>query len=1567
MKKQVFSLRKYKVGLVSIAIGALFVLAPGNTVAADQFSNPTESAASLAEEAPSPALETESASASLLEKREDKQDELAKQAAEQAADTTARETPVSETPSNEPAANSDHAPSPQKSQALAEKNKAAKPLNIDSNAMVSADKVWQEGYKGQGQVIAIIDSGIDPEHDVLRLSDTSTAKYKSKEELEAAKKAAGISYGKWYNDKLIFGYNYMDGDSLLKERDPESHGMHVTGIAAGNPSKEDITGQKILGVAPEAQVMFMRVFSDKNDATDVPLYAKAIEDAVKLGADIINLSLGSANGSMINASEMLLAAVDKAIKAGVSVIIAAGNDNAFGDAYDNPRVENPDFGLVGDPSTVKDAVSVASINNSTYVGDAVTVLSPDGSSQKSTFTYGSKTKFEEKKAYDYVHVGLGYESDYEGLDLTGKAALIQRGDITFQEKVERAIAHGAIAAFIYNNRPEESNLSMGLTEGAHAIPAAFLPQEIGEKLAKGSYQLTFDGSKTTGHNPEGGKMSDFTSWGLAADGAFKPDVTAPGGGIYSSINDGAYASVSGTSMASPHIAGVSALIHQYLKSAYPDLSAKEREDLGRKLLLSSAIPHFNEETGAYTSPRHQGAGVASTHGAIHSDLYLTAADGSSKVQLGNIGDRFNFQVTLHNLSQEERVLSYVTNLTTDLTEEGRFALKPRALEEIPGQEIRIAAGGKKTITISLDASKYRRELEEEMPNGYYLDGFVRFLNPVDGGHIASIPFVGFHGQFQDLAVLEKPVYDAEPGKDELFYHLYDDKGALTSFDNITALITDTSKPNLDTGKHTPQQPKVLGTFENEDGTFTIHKNADGEVSLALSPNLDGNQDSVYFRGVFLRNYENLNVRVYQAEDKDLKNPVWQTTERSSGDKNYYAGVEPMSRLFLHMTWSGQDQTGKDLPDGNYVYVVSYYPVVPGAKKQEIHFPIVLDRQAPVITTAHYDAASRTFNPRPALDKGLSGILRDQVFYLKDVVKKDADGTDVTIQERVYVAKNEQGSFVFDESLDLASLIYEVEDRAGNRDQIKVQELIDLGNDVGRLQVRFLDKQSQRELPISYSFIIKDKDGQTLDLIEKDGDHFNLPFGDYTIEMITYDSDSLRLESPLKRMVHLDADNSYHFLDFVGQRIVKNSLTIHFSQALPAETKVLLIDQDGRQLELPAQTYNPNAYGKQIPVGHYQIQLSLPQGYELMEDELHFDLDNKEPVYLDYTLVNKQALLQAIGADDSLQKEARYYNADPELQEAYQAALTAAKAALEQKLKQEEIDALSQQVQDKKSALKGQETDWHALFDSIQSSLALKQDAKYFNADSSQKLAFDQALTAAQALFGQEAISQKAVDQALAALTEAQEELNGQPSNFSSLDQVISDSQALEKTYLYSRSSREKKEVFDQALLAALELDRKTSSQVEIDQAESQLKTAKESLDGKSPAKRIRFKTETHQVKYNIIEIFNPNLAQGKKRTIQRGVWGLRTDIIEISEAGRRIIWSAITTAPIDKIVEIGTKVMSQPSNRKTSYPAPAISYSLKANLTKAEELTFHRLPKGIRLEGSGSQSLPLLGSSWYRP
>lgn len=161
--------------------------------------------------------------------------------------------------------------------------------------------------------------------------------------------------------------------------------------------------------------------------------------------------------------------------------------------------------------------------------------------------------------------GDGNEEDYEGLDVNGKIALVQRGGIYYEKKMENAARAGAIGMLCYNNT--EGMFYMSIAKWS--IPAVFISQATGEALKK-LENKTITVAKADGAvaSPIYG-MSDFSSWGTTGELTIKPEITAPGGGIYAAVPGGSYESMDGTSMASPHAAGAMAIVQQALKKSNP--------------------------------------------------------------------------------------------------------------------------------------------------------------------------------------------------------------------------------------------------------------------------------------------------------------------------------------------------------------------------------------------------------------------------------------------------------------------------------------------------------------------------------------------------------------------------------------------------------------------------------------------------------------------------------------------------------------------------------------------------------------------------------------------------------------------------------------------------------------------------------------------------------------------------------------------------------------------------------------------------------------------------------------
>lgn len=1465
-KKETFSLRKYKIGTVSVLLGAVFLFSGAPSVAADELTSLVETKV----EATVPeAIVSESASESpVVEELVDTsveatptdvtttdnvEETLGSEALENITNTEVEATqPAVETP-----AISEKKLEEEEKLAVADETTAisnqeeAKPQNIDSNTIITVPKVWDSGYKGEGTVVAIIDSGLDVDHDILHISDLSTAKYKSEKEIEVAKEAAGITYGEWFNDKVVFGYNYVDVNTVLKEEDKRSHGMHVTSIAAGNPT-QPVAGQLMYGVAPEAQVMFMRVFSDLKATTGAALYVKAIEDAVKLGADSINLSLGGANGSVVNMNENVTAAIEAARRAGVSVVIAAGNDGTFGSGHSNPSADYPDYGLVGAPSTARDAISVASYNNTTVGSKVINIIGLENNADlnygKSSFDNPEKSPvpFEIGKEYEYVYAGIGQASDFDGLDLTGKLALIKRGTITFSEKIANATAAGAVGVVIFNSRPGEANVSMQLDDTAIAIPSVFIPLEFGEALVANSYKIAFNNETDIRPNPEAGLLSDFSSWGLSADGELKPDLAAPGGAIYAAINDNDYANMQGTSMASPHVAGAAVLVKQYLQATYPTKSPQEIEALVKHLLMSTAKAHVNKETTAYTSPRQQGAGIIDTAAAISTGLYLTGEDGYGSITLGNVEDTFSFTVTLHNITNEDKTLNYSTQLTTDTVQNGLITLAPRLLAEIPGDKVTVKANSSTTVTINVDASSFAEELTGLMKNGYYLEGFVRFTDVADGGDIVSIPYVGFRGEFQNLAVLEEPIYNLiADGKGGFYFEpVTAQPDTVDISHHYTGLVTGSTELIYSTDKRSDFAIKTLGTFKNEAGYFVLELDESGKPHLAISPNGDDNQDSLAFKGVFLRNYTDLVASVYAADDTERTNPLWES-QPQSGNKNFYSGdpKNPKSSIIYPTEWNGTDSEGNALADGKYQYVLTYSSEVPGAAVQTMIFDVIIDRESPVITTATYDETNFTFNPRPAIEKGESGLYREQVFYLV----ADASGVttipsllengDVTVSDnKVFVAQNDDGSFTLPLDLaDISKFYYTVEDYAGNISYEKVENLISIGNEKGLVTVNILDKDTNSPVPILFSYSVTDETGKIVAELPRyagDTSVLKLPFGTYTFDLFLYDTEWSSLAGETKAVVTISEENSTAEVNFYVTLKDKANLLVDIDALLPSGSTIQLVTADGQTIQLPNAKYSKTDYGKFVPVGTYTILPTLPEGYEFLEELDVAVLANQSNVKK-LTLINKVALKELIAELAGLEETARYYNASPELQTAYAKALEDANAVYANKHNQAQVDSAVASLVAAREQLNGQATDTEKLIAEVSNYTPTQANFIYYNAENTKQIAYDTAVRSAQLVLNQENVTQVVVNQALADLLAAKAGLDGQKTDISALRSAVSVSSVLKATDAkYLNASENVKQAYDQAVETAKAiLADESASQASVDQALAVLTSAQAELDG----------------------------------------------------------------------------------------------------------------------------------------
>lgn len=205
---------------------------------------------------------------------------------------------------------------------------------------------------GEGMVIAVIDSGFNPIHETMRLDSGVDVALSEKDMTEKIK---NLGYGAYFNKKIPFYYNYAEGNYNIKESDNRSHGMHTAALAAGNSNT-------VRSYAKNAQLLLMRVFPEGSDEASDLIVAKAVRDAADLGADVINLSLGSPGGIRDN-DNCYSSAVEYARERGCLVVAAAGNEGDANSTYGS------DYGLLSTPGDLKNVLSVGAADKDGNVAD----------------------------------------------------------------------------------------------------------------------------------------------------------------------------------------------------------------------------------------------------------------------------------------------------------------------------------------------------------------------------------------------------------------------------------------------------------------------------------------------------------------------------------------------------------------------------------------------------------------------------------------------------------------------------------------------------------------------------------------------------------------------------------------------------------------------------------------------------------------------------------------------------------------------------------------------------------------------------------------------------------------------------------------------------------------------------------------------------------------------------------------------------------------------------------------------------------------------------------------------
>jgi len=920
-----------------------------------------------------------------------------------------------------------------------------KPDMKTSWEFIESHSVWESvpGYKGEGMVAAIIDTGIDPAHKDMKITDedkVTLTKEKVKEQQLP---------GEYYTTKVPYGYNYFDHNDIILDIGPDAseHGMHVAGTVGANGD--------IKGVAPECQLLAMKVFG--NDplfpSTYTDVYLEAIEDAVKLGVDAINMSLGS-TASFYNEKDIMNEVITDCREKGIVFSISAGNSAQFGNGFNLPYRENPDIGVVGAPGLSRDSISVAASGNVQYeykheviigggngeVPDELLAGMPsmtyivedkaysealiDKDGPESRHLVGVYLSYEKEldKAPIYVKVGgtfynavlkrvpksqipavtykdekgnvvqyaasdgpaivgtslFGYSSDdwtnvanengeieivtlpegkkqaqpddFKGLDVDGKVVLAIRGGNPFVTKATNAAMAGAKGIIIYDNKiaPQVPYTNIGGSD----IPLMIVTNTDGLKLEEAIAQ----GNNIAKYNEAGkkdgegmGKMTDFTSWGTTPTLELKPEITAPGGMIFSTLQNGKYGYMSGTSMAAPHVTGGTALMLQYLKSK--DVEKSKISEMS-KLLLMNTAEIIRDKYDSPFSPRRQGAGMMKLKKAMDTPVIVyseLSGQKEAKVELKEFTNKeIAFTLTVENLSDKAHAYNIDVDVLADYIVEDK-GIEYNSLRSgiLKGSNV------EKPDSITLDPNETKKfDISIDITNGVvpglgttieknmFIEGFVK-LTPVDEDiPELSIPYVGFYG---DWTGEDAPgIFDG--------MKVFGDK----SFYGIAGLVN--AK-----GKYLGYNP---ATKEHDKG------------KIALSPG-ETNSENKIIKPVIslLRNSEDTQFRILDKDGNEMRTIYTEQYMR----KHFFDGKYNPFKVVAKAVWDGKLK-GEVAPEGKYYYEIRGKAQGENAAWQSIKIPVMIDITPPEIKDIDYNKETTELKWKAA--DNLSGVNYFEI-YLND--------------------------------------------------------------------------------------------------------------------------------------------------------------------------------------------------------------------------------------------------------------------------------------------------------------------------------------------------------------------------------------------------------------------------------------------------------------------------------------------------------------------------------------------------------------------------------------------------------
>ena len=823
---------------------------------------------------------------------------------------------------------------------------------LKNGSSLEMTRANQTPQKGDNQVIEVIDTGIESTHQAFSGSMDDVSVRLSQHDVEVL--ASQLSHGKtgaYINAKIPFVFDYADNDANVLPTSTKdlSHGTHVAAIATAN-------GGEVRGTAPNAQLIVAKVVHDADGAMSDDALLAALDDALIIKPDVINISLGDDSG-MSSEAGSIFADVYKALAhAGITVNAASGN--AFSNAYGNnsgqnkPFASDPDTGTLGEPASYKSNLAVASVDSQDtlpYVrlGDHkipyATAIDGNGEPVPSLRDIPEKT-------YRIVHASFGGSDEvqrYWGTNrydlsdvivLEDKGGIDTHGDIpmTDELKAENLLkATPPPAALMIADTEESGTPYQAITGAARDLPTVTITKASKDLLdeavrdAKGGdiyVTVTHSGIVLASPNPA---ASEFSAWGVSPDLTLKPEVAAPGGNITSAILGGEYASLSGTSMASPQVAGISALVRQRIASdpAFASMSAADKNAVVTNLIMGTAHPLVDIELGdgTFYSPRKVGAGevdaVAATTSSVYPSVVGSANPSRPKADLGDGTNGWTFQVRLTNVSDAAHTYTLGGQALSEDVQSMLFTGHSTNWAgagidlSFSADSVTVPAASSATVTVTVTPqAAFASYVSDKTPNGTFVDGAVTFTS-ADGQPNLTVPYMGFYGSWGQANVFDQQA----PNN-----HMVGYGSTLMS-------------GNLPFGQFNPyemEDERALDGFHPD--RFVITRNGSrtsvtpGTILLRAVPSLT----------YTVTNEAGATVRTYTCDraDKAFYDDHW----RGMHNAEFMSpGCAP--------SFDSYDADGNELPDGRYTVTIEAATYGPSSSTQRTSYSFAVDTVSPVVS------------------------------------------------------------------------------------------------------------------------------------------------------------------------------------------------------------------------------------------------------------------------------------------------------------------------------------------------------------------------------------------------------------------------------------------------------------------------------------------------------------------------------------------------------------------------------------------------------------------------------------------